>query len=84
MLDKRKADAQEVLDELWNGQQIPFSLSVGQITKSTHGYTIHFFDSRIFTANVPWIKGQDFKAAVRSAVLTRVARMGGPLTSRNA
>ncbi len=79
MLDKHKAEAQEVLDDLWREGLIPFSLSVGRITKASDEYTIHFFDSRISTALVPFTEGQNFKDSVRSAVLDRVAKMSGPL-----
>jgi hypothetical protein len=74
-----EAEAQQVLDELWSEKLIPFKLNVGKITKASAEYTIHFYDSRIRTANVPLTKGHSFREMVRSAVLDRVAKMSGPL-----
>ena len=74
-----EAEAQQVLDELWNEKLIPFKLSVGKITKAPSEYTIHFYDSRIRTAIVPLTKGASFRDMVRSAVLARVDKMSGPL-----
>jgi hypothetical protein len=72
---------QQVLDELWSEQLIPFALNVGKITKDSAEYTIHFYDSRIRTALVPVTDAQPFKDRVRSAVLARVGQMSGPLNS---
>ncbi len=74
-----ETEVQQVLDELWSEKLIPFSLSVGKITKAPAEYTIHFYDSRIRTARVPLTKGHSFRDMVRSAVLARVAKMSGPL-----
>ena len=74
-----EAEAQQVLDELWNEKLIPFSLSVGKITKAASEYTIHFYDSRIRTAPVPLTEGKSFREMVRVAVLDRVDKMSGPL-----
>lgn len=72
-------EAQQVLDELLREKLIPFALRVGKITKASSEYTIHFHDSRIRTARVHLTRGQSFKDMVRSAVLTRVGQMSGPL-----
>jgi hypothetical protein len=68
-------ETQQVLDELWTEKLIPFALSVGKITKDAGACTIHFHDSRIYTARVPLIQGQPFRDLVRSAVLARVAEI---------
>ncbi len=81
MLDKRKAEAQQVLDDLWSKEMIPFALSIGQITGASDECTLHFFDSRISTAYVAFVKGQSFGDGVRAAVLDRVAKMSGPLAN---
>jgi hypothetical protein len=73
-----EAEAQQVLDELWSEKRIPFALNVGQITKGSAEYTIHFHDSRIRTASVPLTAGQSFREMVRCAVLDRVEKMSGP------
>jgi hypothetical protein len=76
-----EAEAQQVLDELWNEKLIPFALHIGKITRASSEYTIHFHDSRIHTASVPLIDGHSFKEMVRNAVLDRVAKMSGPLSA---
>ena len=77
-----EAEAQQVLDELWNEKLIPFALNVGKITKAAAEYTIHFHDSRIRTARVPLTREHSFRDMVRSAVLDRVAKISGPLANK--
>lgn len=74
-----EAEAKQVLDELWNKKLIPFSLTVGKITKGIDAYTIHFYDSRIRTARVPLSERALFRETLRSAVLARVTKLSGPL-----
>jgi hypothetical protein len=81
MLEERTIEAQQILDELFSKKLIPFELSVGKFTEETDGYTIHFHDSRIYTAHIPRIEGQSFKETCRSAILHRVAQMSGPLAN---
>ena len=83
MPEDQKANAQKVLDELWNEELIPFALTVGKIAKDNDEYTIHFHDSRIREVCVPLTGGLPFGDMVRSAVLNRVARMSGPLKNWN-
>ncbi len=73
------AEAQEVLDELWNNKLIPFPLSVGKITKAPSQYTLYFYDSRMNSADVPLTPGLSFRDMVRSAVIDRVEHLSGPL-----
>jgi hypothetical protein len=73
-----ETEAQVILDELWREKLIPFALSVGKITKTAGHYTIHFHDSRIYTANVPLSADQSWADRVRAAVLARVADLGHP------
>ena len=79
MPENQRANVQKVLDELWNEQLIPFVLTVGELTEEANGYTIHFHDSRIHTAGIPFTEGHSFRDLVRAAVLDRVARISGPL-----
>ena len=72
-----ESEVQQVLDELWNENLVPFALSVGKLTKERDGYTIHFHDSRIRTAHIALIEGLPVRDMVR--VLDRVAKMDGPL-----
>jgi hypothetical protein len=74
-----EAEAQQVLDELLTEKLIPFALNVGKLTKTAGEYTIHFYDSRIWTARVPLGQGEPWAGLVRSAVLARVATLSGPL-----
>jgi hypothetical protein len=78
-----EAEAQKVLNELWSEKLIPFELTVGKITKEIGAYTILFYDSRIHSAKVPLTRGQSFRDMVRSAVLSRVDQMSGPLKNWN-
>ena len=72
-------EAQQVLDELWKENELPFALHVGKIVKDSGSYTLHFHDSRIRTAQVELTQGLSFRDMVRTSVLARVARMSGPL-----
>jgi hypothetical protein len=77
-----EGQVQAVLDEMLTEKLIPFALHVGKITKAENHYTIHFYDSRIATAEVELVKGQSLEQTVRTAVLARVANMSGPLITK--
>ena len=74
-----ESEAQQVLEQLWAEKLIPFELNVGKITKHPGHYTVHFHDSRMYTADVPLNEGQSWAEMVRVAVLDRVANLSGPL-----
>jgi hypothetical protein len=74
-----KAQVQLILNQLLEENLLPFALRVGKITKTEDAFTVHFYDSRIRTAEVPLIKGQILTDAIRSAVVDRVHKMSGPL-----
>jgi len=78
-----EAEAQQVLDELWKEKLIPFRLNVWKITEDSAEYTIHFYDSRIRTVNIPLTKDRSFKALLRDAVLARVAQLGPSKSAPN-
>jgi hypothetical protein len=78
-----EAEAQKVIEELWDEKLIPFSLKVGKITRTQDGHPLHFYDSRIHTALVPLTKGYSFRDRVRSAVLIRVEDMSGSFNRPN-
>ena len=80
MPENQLEDVQKVLEELWNEHLIPFALTAGNLIRAADGYTIHFHDSRIRTADIHLVEGQSFEDLVRGAVLDRVARMSGPLS----
>ncbi len=73
-----ETEVQEMLDELWNENRIPFALTVGKVTKDPAEYTIHFHDARMRTASFPLNPDRSLKDLVRSAVLARVAKLSGP------
>lgn len=73
-----EAEAQEVLDELWAEEKTPFHLKVGKLTKGVDEYTLHFHDSRIFTACILMMKEKSFREMVRTCVLDRVAQLPAP------
>jgi hypothetical protein len=77
-----ESEAQEVLNQLWVEKLLPFELSVGKITQHSGHYTIHFHDSRMYTADVPLNQDQSWADMVRAAVLDRVAKLSGPLRKR--
>lgn len=71
-----KAEAQQVLDELWQERLLPFALRLGKITQTPNDeFTIHFYDSRIRTTKVQLTEGHSFKDVFRAAVLVRVDEM---------
>jgi len=77
-----ESEAQQVLEQLWAEKLIPFELNVGKITKHSGHYTIHFHDSRMYTADVSLNEGQSWAEMVRVAVLDRVAKLSGPLRKK--
>jgi hypothetical protein len=77
-----ESEAQQVLNQLWAEKLLPFELNVGKITKHSRQYTIHFHDSRMYTADVSLNEGQSWAEMVRVAVLDRVANLSGPLRKR--
>ncbi|MDQ1707905.1 MAG: hypothetical protein QOJ88_1116 [Pyrinomonadaceae bacterium] len=80
MKNPKNIEVQQVLDQLFSDELIPFALSVGKITDDSDGYTIHFHDSRISTAKVVTIQGTSFSETCKAAVLHRVGQMSGPLS----
>jgi hypothetical protein len=80
LIEPQTAQSQQVLDELLSERLIPFALTAySVITNGRAEYILPFHDSRIHSCRFSWNEGEDFKAAVRAAVLERVSRMSGPL-----
>jgi hypothetical protein len=78
-----EAEAQQVLNELWQEKLTPFKLNVGKLTKGIGEYTIHFHDSRMRKACIPLTEGKSFRDMIREAVLARVAKLSGPLKPKH-
>ena len=78
MLDDRKTEAQQVLDELYSENLVPYKLTayvaemIGPAT-----YVIRFHDSRIHCVDFSCRYEHSFKDALRSAVLAEFARING-------
>ncbi len=83
MLDQT-AEAQQILDELFREQLLPFKLSARQV-ESIGGeeYIVRFYEARLPSVDISWSAGQCFKGVFRTAILERVARLSGPF-HRNA
>jgi len=78
MLEDQKAEAQEILDELYSKQVLLFKLSAC-VVESIGGdeYIVRFHDSRLNSIDVTWREGECFKDVFRTAVLERMGRMNG-------
>jgi hypothetical protein len=76
-----KIGAQETLDELFVESLIPFKLSARQVESlGMEEYIVRFHDSRLRSVDVSWKPGQTFKTVFRTAILSRIKRLSGPLT----
>jgi hypothetical protein len=85
MIEQQTAATQQVLDELLSEKLIPFALTAYGVNTNGRGeYIVPFNDSRIHSCRFSWKEGEDFKEAVRAAVLERVNRMSGPLHTKSA
>lgn len=82
MFEEQKAEAQQAFDELFSEHIIPFKLSA-QVIESIGGeeYVVRFHDSRLRSVEVLWRPGRSFKEVFRAAVLERVKRLSGPLST---
>jgi hypothetical protein len=82
-LDKLAEEAQSVLNDLWVESLIPFELTAHKVECIGPGeYIIRFHDSRLRSVDVSWKDTESFNAAVREAILSRAARLSGPLIRR--
>jgi hypothetical protein len=71
-----KLGAQQTLDELFVEGLIPFKLSA-QLVESLgmEEYVVRFHDSRLYSVDVSWQKGEAFSSVFRAAILARFARL---------
>jgi hypothetical protein len=73
---------QEILDELFSAHLIPFELTAYEVNADGPGqYEVPFYDSRLRSIRFSWKNGESFTDVVRTAILTRLKRMSGPLQS---
>ena len=81
-----KSEAQEALDDLFAKGQIPFELSARAVESiGMEEYIIRFYDSRLFSIDVSYPRGETFKTVFTTAILDRVARLrSAPLLARTA
>ena len=75
-----EGQVQGILNEMWLEKLIPIALNVSKIKKGHQKYTIHFYDSRMRTAEVLVPQGELLRDVIRSAVLAQVANLSGPLS----
>jgi hypothetical protein len=69
MIEDKKAEAQEILDELFHEELLPFELSARKMdTIAPDEYRIRFFDSRLHSVVISWYKGLGFKRVFRAAI----------------
>jgi hypothetical protein len=85
VLEEHRAEAQQVLDDLFREHLLPFKLSAERMESTgPETYRVRFYDSRLRSVNVSWREGQPFKDVFRAAVLERVKRLSGPLRKKPA
>jgi hypothetical protein len=77
-----RADAQQVLDDLFEKNLIPFRLHAREVKSiGMDEFVIRFHDSRLRSIDVTWKSGESFKKPFRVAILGRIERIsGGPYT----
>lgn len=81
-----KSEAQETLDDLFAKGQLPFALHARAVESiGMEEYIVRFYDSRIFSVDVSYQRGQTFKTVFTTAIVERVARLrSAPLLARTA
>ena len=85
MLEDLRAEAQQVLVDLFSEGLIPFALFAGKVEwTALDEYIILFYDSRLYSLNLTWYEDESFKDVFRTAVLQRIRRMSGSLTKKSA
>lgn len=79
-----KSEAQETLDDLFAEGQIPFELSARAVESlGMQEYIVRFHDSRLFSVDVSYQRGETFKTVFTAAILDRLARLrGAPLLAK--
>jgi hypothetical protein len=71
-----KLGAQQTLDELFVEGLIPFKLSARLVESiGMEEYIVRFYDSRLYSVDVSWRQGEEFRAVFRAAMLGRFARL---------
>ena len=80
LFDDLTGEAQSVLDDLWAENLIPFQLTARKVESvGLEEYIVRFDDSRLHSVDVSSKNLDSLKGALRVAVLSRVARLSGPL-----
>lgn len=79
MLEEQRAEAQQVLDELFSEHLLPFKLSAHEVESiAPEEYIVRFHDSRLHSMDISCPEGHRFKDACRAAILERVKRLSRP------
>jgi len=75
-IELMKLGVQQTLDELFAESLIPFKLSARAVESiGREEYIVRFQDSRLYSIDVSWQRGQTFKAIFRATILDRVKRL---------
>ena len=83
MLEEKKAEAQQALDELFRESLLPFELHARKISSiGLEEYIIYFYDSRLHSIDITWCQAECFKNVVRAAVLERIGRLNVTVHSK--
>jgi hypothetical protein len=80
MLEDQKTEAQQTLNELFDEHLIPFKLTAQKVESvGVKDYIVLLNDSRLYSVDVVWPKGESFKDAFRVALLDVLERRSGRL-----
>ena len=83
MLKGYKAEAQQVLDELFSEKLLPFKLSAREIKSvGAAEYLVYFHDSRLHSVDVSCREDRPFRDEFRAAILGRAGRVSGRLPKK--
>jgi hypothetical protein len=81
MIEDKKAEAQQALDDLFSENLLPFKLSASRVAcNGSEEYVVYFHDGRLPAVDVSWCQGERFKGVFRTAVLDRVTSHSGTFT----
>jgi hypothetical protein len=85
MLEDQKTEAQQILDDLFSERLIPFKLTAHKVESVGVGdYIVLFNDSRLYSVDVVWNQGENFKDAFRESLLDLLERRSGRLREKAA
>jgi hypothetical protein len=76
MSEVLRAEAQQVLEDLFSEGLIPFALSAGKVECiASDEYIVRFYDHRLHSVDISWRQDECFRDVFRLIVLQRIGRM---------